>query len=271
MTLGAIPGEPPTFKHLYPVGPPVTAPQLVDELANAAAAVEQTAARPRVLLNMVSTLDGRASLGGRSAPLSGDADRALFHGLRSFVDGVLVGARTVREERYGPIVRDPEVRRARLQRGLPEQPLACVVSASLALDPALPLLADPSSRVVVLTGSERTLSPSAARVEYVRARRGPLLDLPGAIAELGQRFQVRTLLCEGGPHLAGELVAADLLDELFLSLAPTLAGDPPGGEPALRILSGAQLEPARKLELGWVLEADSTLFLRYRITAPVRR
>ncbi len=77
-------------------------------------------ARPRVMLNMVSTVDGRATLDGRSGALSGSADRALFHGLRSAVDAVLVGAGTVRAERYGRIIPDAarsELRRARAQRG----------------------------------------------------------------------------------------------------------------------------------------------------------
>ena len=79
------------------------------------------AQRPRLLLNMVSTADGRATLSGRSGSISGAADRALFHALRAPVDGVLVGAGTLRTERYGRIIPDPSVRalraRARAARG----------------------------------------------------------------------------------------------------------------------------------------------------------
>jgi riboflavin-specific deaminase-like protein len=222
--------------------------------------------RPYVLLNMVATLDGRATLEGRSGPLSDPADRALFHGLRSVVDAVMAGAGTVRAERYGPIVRDPDSRRTRREHGLREQPLACVVSASLGLPSDLPLLCDPDSHVAILTPSEASLPETAARVEYVRARRDDddSLDLPAALAELHDRLHVRTLLCEGGPHLNADLLSAGLVDELFLSLSPLLAGDDPteggpseggptgvgatggglaggdpaGGKPPLRILAG---------------------------------
>lgn len=222
--------------------------------------------RPYVLLNMVATLDGRATLGGRSGPISDDADRALFHGLRSVVDAVMAGAGTVRTERYGPIVRDPDTRSARLQRGLREQPLACIISAGLDFPPDLPLLADPDSEVVFLTPSQASLHASAARVEYVRARRqNGSLDLPAALCELHDRLHVHTLLCEGGPHLNAALLSAGLVDELFLSVAPLLGGEDPADErrPPLRIIAGSDFDPPLALELRSVLEHDSHLFLRY--------
>jgi riboflavin biosynthesis pyrimidine reductase len=219
---------------------------------------------------MVSTVDGRATLGGRSAPLSDPADRALFHGLRSVVDAVMAGAGTVRDERYGPIVPDPDNRRARAELGLRERPLACVVSESLAFPPDLPLLSDPDSTVAILTPSPRQLpSTTAASVEYVRARRSDgSLDLSAAFSELQDHLHVATLLCEGGPRLNTELLAGGLVDELFLSLSPTLAGgDPAGGERAPRILAGRELETPAHLELVCALEHDSRLFLRYRVRA----
>ena len=111
-----------------------------------------------------------------------------------------------------------------------------------------------------------------ARLDYVRARRDGLLDLPAALAELRERFAVRTLLCEGGPHLNAQLLAAGLVDELFLSLAPKLAGGEDATGEALRILAGAEFEPPLELELLGVLESGSTLFLRYgvRASAPER-
>ena len=61
--------------------------------------------RPRVLLNMASTADGRASIGGRSGAIGNRADHLLFHALRAAVDAVLIGAGTVRSERYGRMIR----------------------------------------------------------------------------------------------------------------------------------------------------------------------
>jgi riboflavin biosynthesis pyrimidine reductase len=256
----------PALARLLPPGPEAGAEQVVEDLG-LWRRDDSHAGRPRVMLNMVSTVDGRASLHGRSAPLSSSADRALFHALRTPVDAVLVGAGTVRTERYGRIVRDDASRQARLARGLPAQPLACIVSGRLALGADVPLLTDPDARVAIVTGSSNSLPEGArAQLEYVRARRdGGLLDLPAALAQLRERFDVRTLLCEGGPHLAGELFAAGLVDELFLSISPMLAGDPQGDTQALGILAGTQLRPPIDLQLLGALHSGSHLFLRYGV------
>ncbi|TMK26778.1 MAG: pyrimidine reductase family protein [Actinobacteria bacterium] len=250
-------------------GEPASAAAIVEALGlweRPAAAAE----RPRVLGNMVSTVDGRASIKGRSGPIAGPADRALFHALRTPVDAVMAGAGTMRVERYGRIIRDESRRRLRRERGLSAEPIACVVSASLALPPDLPLLGEPEAHVVVLTPSDAELPASAAQVDYIRAAGNGGLDLPRALAELRSRFAVEVLLCEGGPHLNGELLAAGLVDEMFLSLSPKLAGgDPPDGE-ALRIVAGEELEQPLELALLGVLEHDSHLCLRYGVSARMR-
>ncbi len=227
------------------------------------------ARRPRVLLNMVCTADGRATLSGRSGTISGPADRALFHALRAPVDGVLVGAGTLRTEGYGRLIADPAVRALRVERGLPEEPLACIVSGRLALDGKMALLQEPEARVAILTASAASLPSTAASIGYVRAGTGQL-DLAAALAELAERFSVQTLLCEGGPHLAREMLAAGLLDELFLSVSPLLAGGEPASGEAMRILAGAELDPPAALELLDVERSDSFLFLRYGVSAAER-
>lgn len=221
--------------------------------------------RPRVLVNMVASVDGRATISGLSAPLSGPADRALFHGLRAAVDGVLVGAGTVRAERYGRLIQDPEVRALRRERGLAEEPLACIVSGRLALSGDIPLLALPAARVAVITPSQASIPDAAAEVEYVRRAHEGALDLRAALVELRERFDVELLLCEGGPHLTSNLFAHDLVDEFFLTLSPRVVGGDAGAGEALRVLAGAELEPPRTLELIGALRGDSELFLRYRV------
>jgi riboflavin biosynthesis pyrimidine reductase len=248
--------------------------------------------RPRVFLNMVCTTDGRASVGGRSGPIGNRADREMFHALRASVDAVLVGAGTVRTERYGRLVRDEGRRRLRCTRGLAEEPLACIVSARLALPADIPLLADPAARVVVLTPSPAGVvgeaadgargetgagargeaaaaghaapPEGAAHVEYVRAARDGRLDLPAALAEVRARWGVRTVLCEGGPHLNGELLAAGLVDEMFLSLAPLLAGG--AAEASPRIVVGPELDPPVRLRLAHLWESESNLLLHYEVS-----
>ena len=80
--------------------------------------------------------------------------------------------------------------------------------------------------------------------------------------ELRERFQVATLLCEGGPHLNRELLAAGLIDELFLSVSPILAG---GSGDQLRIVAGPELKPPASLQLLSVVASESELFLRYGV------
>ncbi len=246
-------------------GEPTTVERFVDDLDVAERAAAGQRSRPYVLLNMISSADGRATLGGRSGALGGRADKELFHGLRTAVDAVLVGAGTVRVEGYRRLVRDERRREIRRARGLAEEPLACVVSGRLALGSEIPLLSDPHARVAILTTSAASLPADCrAEIEYVRAPRDGVLDLPRAMAELRERFDVRTLLCEGGPHLSAQLVAEGLVDELFLSLSPKLAGGDATNE-TLRILSGPELDPPVALELRAALEHDSHLFLRYKI------
>jgi riboflavin biosynthesis pyrimidine reductase len=261
---GAIASEPITLKPLLPAA----ADEIVAGFGLGELPTPPQADRPRVILNMVSTADGHATLGGRSGPLSGPADRALFHALRLAVDAVMAGAATVRVERYGRIVPDASRRQSRVARGLREEPLACIVSGRLALEGEIPLLADPAARVVILTPSSASLpaGAAAAEVDYIRAARDGQLDLAAALAELRARFDVHTLLCEGGPHLNAQLLGAGLVDELFLSLSPLLAGgDPVSGGEALRILAGPSFSPPVALRLRGVLEHDSGLFLRYSV------
>jgi riboflavin-specific deaminase-like protein len=257
------------IRPLLPAKAPTTAAEIIASLGLWERPVGPLQ-RPRVIINMVSTVDGRASIAGRSGPIAGPADRELFHALRAPVDAVMAGAGTMRVERYGRITPDESLRRTRSEHDLREEPLACIVSASLALPPDLPLLAEPEAHVVVLTASDATLPDSAARIDYVRNRRGEELDLAAALTELRERFAVEELLCEGGPHLNSQLLAAGLVDELFLSLSPKLAGGDPAEGEALRILAGEELEEPLDLELLGVLEHDSQLFLRYGVSARER-
>jgi riboflavin-specific deaminase-like protein len=258
------PGEAAEFRRLLPDGVPAEATQIVDGF-DLRGRAQTVSGRPYVMLNMATTLDGRATINGRSGPIGNRADRELFHALRADVDAVMAGAGTVRVERYGRIIPNEATRERRRERGLEEEPLACVVSARLSLPNDLPLLNEPAARVVIITPSAASLSGARARLDYVRAASAGLLDLRGAMRELAERFGVRTLLCEGGPHLNGALLQAGLVDELFLSLAPKLTGGEDLTGEALRMIAGATFEQPRELELLGALENESHLFLRYGV------
>jgi riboflavin-specific deaminase-like protein len=256
--------DPPRLVRLAASDDPLSASAFVERI-DLAALAHSAGPRPYVMLNMVSTVDGRATVDGRSRGLGNRADRGLFHALRADVDGVLVGAGTIRAERYGRMIRDEAIRRRRLERGLSQEPLACIVSGRLSLPPDTPLLADEEARVAIVTPSNASLTDVRAHVDYVRAEHDGALDLRRALAELRERLGIGTLLCEGGPHLNGELLLAGLVDELFLSLSPMLAGGEDVTGESLRIVAGAGFDEALDLELLSVLESDSHLFLRYRV------
>jgi riboflavin-specific deaminase-like protein len=243
--------------RMHPERTPVEAAEALSGLGFAELAPPD---RPYLVLNMVASADGKAAVEGRTRAISSDIDRAIFHQLRTQADAVMVGAGTVRAERYGPIVKSDELRAKREAEGLDPDPPAVIVSGGLDLPPDLPLLQDPGSRVFILTQSEAELRDVAAQVEYLRPEPGPF-DLRPLVSRLRERFGVRSIVCEGGPTLNASLLAYGLVDELFLTISPALAG----GADALTIVAGAPLPELIQLELVWALEAGSELFLRYRI------
>ncbi|HEY2719957.1 MAG TPA: dihydrofolate reductase family protein [Solirubrobacteraceae bacterium] len=265
------PDEPAEFARRLPPQSPVEASTIVEQLdfsARSQARPASERSRPYLVLNMASTVDGRASIDGRSGAIGNRADRELFHALRDNVDAVMAGAGTVRVERYGRIIGTEPRRRARVERGLSAEPLACVVSGRLALPLDVPLLREPEARVVIVTPSAASLPETPAHVEYVRAGQGGELDIALAMRELHTRFGVQTLLCEGGPHLNAQLLLAGVVDELFLSFAPKLAGGEDATGEALRIVAGAAFATPIELELLAALENESHLFLRYGVRSP---
>jgi riboflavin biosynthesis pyrimidine reductase len=251
------------LQRIYPDRAPTTPVEATSGLGLAGLAPDD---RPYLVLNMIATADGAGALGGRTRALGDETDREIFHGLRTQVECVMAGARTVRIERYGRLVRDPSRRERREREGLAADPLTCLVSGRLTLPEDLPLLQDPDSHVVVITGSDDRLSGVAAKVEYLRApREAETEHAPSALASAVRRLRsehgVRSVLCEGGPRLNRSLLAEDLVDELFLTVAPKLVA----GSPETTIVTGAPAPTPSELELVTCLEGDGSLFLRYRV------
>jgi riboflavin-specific deaminase-like protein len=244
-----------TLRALLPEPGSLTADEAVAALDYASRAHDD---RPFVAVNMVATVDGRASVAGRTAPISSLADRQLFHALRTRVDAVMVGAGTLRAERYGRIVPDLHRREQRVAAGLEADPLAIVVSGRLDLPADLPLLQDHGSRVLIVTAVETKLEGCAAELSYLR---GAPIDLEAALALARREHGVRSILCEGGPGLNASLFAAGLADELFLTRVPMLAG----AAGALTIIGDAPLDEPLDARLLWLHEHDGTLFARYAI------
>src|SRR5688572_7900374 len=213
--------------------------------------------RPYLVANMVVSADGKAAFHGRSGPLGSEIDRAIFHRLRTQTDAILVGSGTVRAERYGRLVRDPQLRTAREREGLRPDPLGCIVTRSLDLPVDIGLLQDPEQTTVVFTSSEREFEGAGPGVQLVRVPAEQLTFLT-VLKRLAADWDVRSVLCEGGPTVLGELLGESALDELFLTVAPRLAG---GGGPTA--MEGLPLGEMAELRLASALEAEGELFLRY--------
>ncbi len=203
---------------------------------------------PRCVAVMISSLDGRAAVDGRSVALGHPADRALLRELRTQVDAVLVGTGTLRAERYATLL-DSEQRAHRVGEGLAAHPLVVTWSRTLELPLDVPIFCEPGTPVVVYTSSS---SPAPAGIEVRRV--GALADVPADLAAQG----TPAVSCEGGPRLLRQLAEAGAIDEMLLTLAPLLAA---GAAPS--ILEGEPLTVPARLALRSVHRAEDHLFLRY--------
>lgn len=245
------------FRQLLPHPATVDVASL---LASLAAELEPPADRPYTFVNFVASADGRATLQGRSGGLGDVGDRAMFHGLREQVDAVLIGTATLRAEHYGRVLGKSERRERRLAGGRAAEPLACIVSRSGDVPTGIPLFAEPEARVIVYSTRAPDISSCAAQIEVVVIERDEL-SLATVLQRLRTDHDVRVLLCEGGPTMFGAMLAENVVDELFLTLAPKLAGGAPG--PA--ITAGPQLPEPRELAIRWLLERDGSLYIRYAL------
>jgi riboflavin biosynthesis pyrimidine reductase len=214
--------------------------------------------RPFVCLNMISTADGRATIQGRAGYIANEADYQLFHATRARMDGIMVGAETIRVESYGRTINNPEARERRVREGMPADGMTVLVTRSADLPAGVGLLRTPENTVIVLTPSPYAELPSEtkATVHYIREE-----DIATGLRRVRQEFGVRSLVCEGGPNLNATLLPQGLVDELHLVYAPKLAG----GEEPLTILGGCTLDPPIDLDLLTVHESGGYLFSRYAV------
>lgn len=214
--------------------------------------------RPWVLANFVATIDGSIAVDGRVGSLSSPLDKQVFRLLRAVADVVLVGAGTVRAERYGPVRLDDVSREVREGR---VPPAVAVVSRSLDLDWSWPLFTDPDVPTIVITARDadpRRLEAATAHSDVIVAGAADI-DLADALGQLRARGH-ETITCEGGPTLLRDLLAGGHLDELCLTIAPLVGGDP------MRMVADGAAPRQHRLDLVHVLRGGDELFLRYLVT-----
>ncbi|WP_406334037.1 pyrimidine reductase family protein [Streptomyces zaomyceticus] len=235
----------------------------LDELADAYAYPALPAGEGAWLrANMVSSLDGAGQHDGRSQPLSSDADMRIFGTLRGLADVVVVGAETVRLEGYRPARAREAFAARRAAAGQGPAPVIAVVSASLNLDFSLPLFTEPLVPTLILTGAaappDRVRAARAAGAAVLTTGDGAGVEPARAKAALAERG-LRRQLTEGGPRLLGQFVAAEVLDELCLTVSPTMTAGS-----AQRIAGGPSVAVPTRFAVASVLEQDGFLFTRYR-------
>lgn len=215
--------------------------------------------RPWTVGLMTSTADGAATVAGRSGTIGGEGDQAVFRAVRAAADAIVVGAGTVTAEGYGPVRVDEAAVTARTERGQAPHPQLVVVSGRLSLDPDHAALdggravvahgpSVPADRVAAFAGTADLLALPAGE--------GGGVDVAALLAELGARGH-GVVVVEGGPTLNGALVAADLLDELSLTLDPMVVG---GAAPRI-VVGGADGVP-RAWRAAHLLTHDDALFWR---------
>lgn len=210
------------------------------------------AGRVYLALNMVATLDGRTAVNGTAIGIGSARDKRLMYELRSEADVVLHGAGTVRADPLSARVPDDLVS-ARLQAGLPAQPLGAILTASGELPAEHPYYRS-ATRVYVTSASPVGVE-GRPNVQVCRVP-----DVTAALRDLHARG-ARKVLCEGGPTLNAALFEADLVDEVFLTIAPKIVG----GDAPLTLVHGAALPRQVLLELRNVAEHDGELYLRYAV------
>ncbi len=211
--------------------------------------------------NFVSAADGGASHEGVSGRLGGAADKRVFSLLRRLCDAVVVGAGTVRAEGYAGELVDEQSQQWRLDHGMSAHPALVIISGSLDLEPDAQIFTLSPVRPILLTTDH---APAARReqlagVAHVAVAGSEELDVEAALNVLSGRGLTR-LLCEGGPGVFGSFQTADRVDELCLTLSPTLTG---GTGP--RIAKGPE-HALQNLRLDHILREGSELLLRYSRT-----
>jgi riboflavin biosynthesis pyrimidine reductase len=245
------------------------------------------AARPYVISNFVSTLDGVVSYeikgksGGSSISASNPGDRFIMGLLRASADAIIVGAGTLHDvsakSLWTPENVYPDAKRSYTEYRVntlhkPEYPLLVIVSGSGQLELERAIFRTPAMRTLVITttaGRDELMRRGAATLGSVAIR--ALNSSSGSIAPqailqlLQSEFGINMLLHEGGPTLFGQFLAADAVDELFLTLSPQIAGRK-GDVTRPAVVQGVQFVPdsAPWFQMVSVREKAAYLYLRYR-------
>jgi riboflavin biosynthesis pyrimidine reductase len=245
------------------------------------------AERPFVIGNFVSTLDGvvsyalKGQASGSTISGSDPADRFIMGLLRASADGIIVGARTVHDvspkSLWIPEHTYPDAKLLYTEYRLnvlhqSEYPLLVIVSGSGRLELERAVFRTPGVRTVVITTSagrdeltrRGAMTAGSVEIHALNSSSGSIAPL-AILRLLNLQFGIRMLLHEGGPTLFGQFLAAEAVDELFLTLSPQIAGRK-GDATRPALVQGVQFVPdcAPWFQLLSVKQKAEHLYLRYR-------
>jgi 2,5-diamino-6-(ribosylamino)-4(3H)-pyrimidinone 5'-phosphate reductase len=249
-----------TILRLYP--PPGRELSEIYEDLDLPPARHRDGARPYVIINSVSTVDGRTVMEGKAAGIGSATDRRTMRTLRSKVDAVMVGAGTLRAEKLS-LGLDPT-------DGVP-QPLAIIITntADMPLEEHLIVRGDQEVLILLSDAAPKRVVErlhTLAPVMRAPADSSGSVDLKRALLALQAERGVKCLVVEGGPGLNHALISRQLVDEIFLTVAPELLGG--SAEDTLTLLRGPALPACDRptLDLVSIHLSGDELFLRYSIT-----
>jgi 2,5-diamino-6-(ribosylamino)-4(3H)-pyrimidinone 5'-phosphate reductase len=242
--------------RLYPLPPREIPAESIYEGLELPPAGRADSHRPYVIINMVSSVDGKTAIGGKAARIGSQTDRRTMQNLRSHADAVMIGANTLRAEKLSLALDDPSDK---------PQPLAIIATRTGDVPLESNLILGEEQEVLLLFPREVPGCP-CGRARRLLASEGPSghVDLVEALEMLKAEYGVDVLLVEGGPTLNHALISRGLADELFLTLAPKLLGS--GISESRTILDGGPLpqETSTPVLLSVHLVGDE-LFLRYKV------
>ncbi len=222
-----------------------------------------TGERPLIACNMVTSLDGKVTAGGtQPASLGSSFDLKTMGVIRSHFDAVLAGGNTIRLHPYYLGV-PSALAGGRIKKGLEFQPLTVLLTKSGNLDPHSKLFTAPPRPPIIITSQKGAGNLSISIQEQSNIEVVDNSDPQGIVTLLQEKYQVKRLLVEGGPSVNFQFMQARLLDELFLTLHPSLIGN----RADLSLSAGDHvLGTAANIHLLSVNRQGDELFLRYRIT-----
>lgn len=225
--------------------------------------------RPRILLNFAITVDGKVSTAKRTpSNFTSASDKRRLLEIRAHGDALMVGRNTLEIDGMSMGLPDEELRRARLQRGQSEYPIRVVITNSGGLSGNLKIFNQRFSPIVIYSTTRMPATNQTALRARAKLNLSPndRLDLAEVLDDLFVTHNVRTVVCEGGPGLAKTLAELDVIDELFLTIAPILSGG--SGAPSILGTPGSFLPSARIYRIDSMKAEAGECYIHYVADRP---